>query len=400
MELQRVLAKDSRAAMDQVHKLYGQDALVISNKRAKNKTELIVAVDLKSGADEALEEIQVQTKNSSHKRMTAPITSFDEVMESKIFATEDVSKDNENSIENLENDNSKNIEEAEMREAKEIVSLVKSELSIMRREILLAQQLTTWPGIEVVSHKVQPLIKALSETSISLSLKTLITSVISDTTNIEDAIEKITEIVSANFESVELLENMSGYHLFAGSPGVGKTSMIAKLALTKAAEIGEANVAIVSLRDNKIGAWNQIQLLSGQVGVESYKANNEESLKIILQELSNKKLVLIDTSGAESLFVNSLKVQNIDLKKHLIISADCSEAAIARYFENHETWNSLLISKYSETVSVWPVINALMNKSTPLSIANENVDLQTPLKNLKIRDLVVKNLKNMQLSLV
>ena len=127
MELQRVLAKDSRAAMDQVHKLYGQDALVISNKRAKNKTELIVAVDLKSGADEALEEIQVQTKNSSHKRMTAPITSFDEVMESKIFATEDVNKDNENLIEDLENDNSKNIEEAEMREAKEIVSLVKSE---------------------------------------------------------------------------------------------------------------------------------------------------------------------------------------------------------------------------------------------------------------------------------
>ena len=30
MELQRVLAKDSRAAMDQVHKLYVQDALVIS----------------------------------------------------------------------------------------------------------------------------------------------------------------------------------------------------------------------------------------------------------------------------------------------------------------------------------------------------------------------------------
>ena len=45
---------------------------------------------------------------------------------------------------------------------------------------------------------------------------------------------------------------MSGYHLFAGSPGVGKTSMIAKLALTKAAEIGEENIAIVSLRDNRM----------------------------------------------------------------------------------------------------------------------------------------------------
>ena len=60
----------------------------------------------------------------------------------------------------------------------------------MRREILLAQQLTTWPGIEVVSHKVQPLIKALSETSISLSLKTLITSVISDTTILKMQLRK------------------------------------------------------------------------------------------------------------------------------------------------------------------------------------------------------------------
>ena len=57
MELQRILAKDSRSAMDQVHKLFGQDALVISNKRAKNKTELIVAVDLQDNANEALEDI-------------------------------------------------------------------------------------------------------------------------------------------------------------------------------------------------------------------------------------------------------------------------------------------------------------------------------------------------------
>ena len=89
--------------------------------------------------------------------------------------------------------------------------------------------------------------------------------------------------------------------------------MIAKLALTKAAEIGEENIAIVSLRDNRIGAWNQIQLLSGQVGVESYKTNNEESLKIILQELSNKKLVLIDTSEQVTVFKQS-QSSNIDLK--------------------------------------------------------------------------------------
>ena len=57
MELQRILAKDSRSAMEQVHALYGKDALVVSNKRAKDKTELIVAVDLEAEAKNSLDEI-------------------------------------------------------------------------------------------------------------------------------------------------------------------------------------------------------------------------------------------------------------------------------------------------------------------------------------------------------
>ena len=69
MELQRILAKDSRSAMDQVNKLFGQDALVISNKRAKNKTELIVAVDLENNANEALEDIQIASPNSSRNNV-------------------------------------------------------------------------------------------------------------------------------------------------------------------------------------------------------------------------------------------------------------------------------------------------------------------------------------------
>ena len=46
MELQRVLAEDTRRAMEKVIHLYGEDALVVSNKRAKDQTEIIVAIDL------------------------------------------------------------------------------------------------------------------------------------------------------------------------------------------------------------------------------------------------------------------------------------------------------------------------------------------------------------------
>ena len=39
MELQRVLAHDTRKAMEKVYELYGEDAMVVSNSRTHNQTE-------------------------------------------------------------------------------------------------------------------------------------------------------------------------------------------------------------------------------------------------------------------------------------------------------------------------------------------------------------------------
>ena len=404
MELQRILAKDSRSAMDQVHKLFGQDALVISNKRAKNKTELIVAVDLEDNANEALEDIQIASQSSSKNEIKTTNTTFDEVLDSSVFNDLKSTSDNESSQQiqiDAEKVLTEKMEQQETRQAKEIVSLVKSELSVMRREILLSQQLATWPGIEVVSYKIQPLIKALSETGLSLSLRTLITSVVSEVSSVEDAIIKITEIINANLATQDILTKMSGNHLFAGSPGAGKTMMIAKMAKQKASELGEQNVAVVSYRDSRIGAWNQIQLLCGQAGVESYKATTLESLEIILEELSEKSLILIDTCGDDALTMNDLNIKKVHLNKHLIVSSDASEASITRFVKQNNTqWSSVLLSRYNQDIDVWPIINALINKSIPLSIANEDGNIMTPLKQLNTIDLVSANIQNMQLSLV
>ena len=404
MELQRILAKDSRSAMDQVHKLFGQDALVISNKRAKNKTELIVAVDLEDNANEALEDIQIVSPSSSKNNIETTSATFDEVLDSSVFHDLKSTSNNESSNQiqtHAEKVLTEETEQQETRQAKEIVSLVKSELSVMRREILLSQQLATWPGIEVVSYKIQPLIKALSETGLSLSLRTLITSVVSEVSSVEDAIIKITEIINANLATQDILTKMSGNHLFAGSPGAGKTMMIAKIARQKASELGEQNVAVVGYRDSRIGAWNQLQLLCGQAGVDSYKATTIESLEIILEELSEKSLILIDTCGDDALAMNDLKIKKVHLNKHLIVSSDASEASIARFVKQNNTqWSSVLLSRYNQDIDVWPIINALINKSVPLSIANEDGNIMTPLKQLNTMDLVSANIQNMQLSLV
>ena len=400
MELQRILAKDSRAAMDQVNKLYGQDALVISNKRTRNKTELIVAVDLNEGAESALNEVQIRTSERSTNNHDSG-ESFDDIMESKIFNTSGTQGKNVHNNTRRINSEPSIDQEKETKNAQEIVSIVKSELAVMRRELLLSQQLATWPGVEVISNQIQPLIKALNETGISLSLKTLITSLISDLSSIEEATQKITEAISNNMPTLNLLDQMSGVHLFAGTPGAGKTTMIGKIALQKSLEIGEEKIAVVSFNDTRVGAWNQIQLLCGQAGVDTYKASSIETLEVILQELSCKKLVLIDTDGSDPMSLLNLKTNKHNISKHLVISAESSEGSISRYIESKDRpWDSVLISKYSHEMDYWPIINALVNRGIPISIISKSSNLQDPVSQIDSEKLVSDNLKNMQFSLV
>ena len=52
MELKRILGNDNRQAMEEVVRMYGPDALVVSGHKVNGKFELIVAVDIE--ADPAL----------------------------------------------------------------------------------------------------------------------------------------------------------------------------------------------------------------------------------------------------------------------------------------------------------------------------------------------------------
>ena len=69
MELQRVLAPDSRSAMEKVIQLYGRDALVVSNKKAKNQTEIIVAIDLADHTQTTLDSMHVPHRTSHVSRL-------------------------------------------------------------------------------------------------------------------------------------------------------------------------------------------------------------------------------------------------------------------------------------------------------------------------------------------
>jgi len=386
MELQRILAKDSRTAMEKVHTLYGKDALVVSNKRTRDKTELIVAVDLVHDSESVLNEMQIKGEHRNIEP-SKHSSNFDQVMESKIFKTSqdmDLEETNATFL-SVSSESSKveidvAVEERDKLKAREIVDLVKQELAVMRREFKLSQQLEAWTGTHAVAQEMRPLVEALNETGMPIPLRTLVTDIINQNHTMTDVLDSITEALGENLEHTEVLNEMAGLHIIAGSSGSGKTLMATRIARQKAIEYGDNAVAIISFSDPRFGAWSQSLLLSTQAGVEVYRANSLDALDQLLIELDDRKLLLIDTDGINTeTTVNMLTTHLPMAQKHLVIAADASEGSVNKYLRKAlGRWDSVMLSRLEQGTFPWPVVNALLNKQVPLSLVSASPSVLEP----------------------
>lgn len=401
MELQRILAKDSRSAMEQVHTLYGKDALVVSNKRAKNKTELIVAVDLEADLKNSLDEINLG--NCGHHLSSS--SNFQDVMEEKVFGTQVQEKDmvSDKGIlmavpNEYEDQTEDSLREREKLRSREIVDLVKQEFAIMRREFKLSQQ----NGDHSLSSEMSPILEALTEVGMPVKLKAYINSLVDQNGSISDIFKNVSTEIGSNLHSKNILENMEGVHIITGSSGVGKTLLSAKIARQKAVEYGEDEVAIISYNDKRFGAWSQSQLLSAKIGIEIFRCSSLDSLEQVMSEVGSRKLVLIDTSAYEvEKTIKTLESLLPLAKKHLVIGSDTSERSATSFLQDFDSlWDSVMLSKLEKKCHPWPIISALFNRDEPLGLYSDSQSVMDDLMPITGSELVAKSLDQLKHSFV
>ena len=407
MELQRVLAEDTRRAMEKVIHLYGEDALVVSNKRAKDQTEIIVAIDLAPETQKTLNEMQAPALQEPRVSL-GEMPNFSDVMETEVFKTVpaiahdpvqnkslDLDADLDSGLieefmhelketvvkeglateglatEGLASDefNPAN-EDRESLKAREIVDMVRQELAAMRNECKMSQQLEAWSGTQSVTDEMRPLIEAFNETGMPVGLRALVTDVVNQHTDMTAALSDIADMLGAAIKHTNVLENIQGIHLIAGSSGAGKTLMAGRLAKHAALNYGDQDVAIISYNDIRFGAWSQTQLIGSQAGVETFRAGSLEMLESLLQELESRKLIIIDMPGVDVLnHMNALTQLLPNARKHLVLAADASESSVKRHLKSAEmSWDSVMLSRLEPDVYPWAVINTLLNAETPVSL--------------------------------
>ena len=91
-----------------------------------------------------------------------------------------------------------------------------------------------------------PLVEAFNETGMPWACVNRLIEVINQSTS-WDAIDQITSAIGDEIEHIDLLNNLQGVHIIAGSSGSGKSMMAGRLAKQMAQQYGEHDVALISL---------------------------------------------------------------------------------------------------------------------------------------------------------
>jgi len=382
MELKRILANDTKSATERAMALYGRNVLVISNHTVGGQTELVVALDIDEQSLDSTVSPAVQT--APVFAPPAATVAFAKHLEQAHGAGKELQTTRK------EPALSKADDERDYLRSREIMDLIRDELASLRREIALSQKTTGWQASLNLSAEVEDLMTSFTHAGMPTGLRTLLLDTVKDMRSEHEALAAVRNQLEDIARRPNVAVPQTGVHLIAGPSGSGKTMMVMRLANQAAAQIGADKVAIVSYQDERMGAWAHTQTLAAQAGVECFRADTPAALVAVLNRLSARTLVLIDSAGSQmAARVTEVQTACPACETHAVLAADASSATLRRVLRNAGIrWNSLMVSKLDESVQPWPLVEFLCDNFLSLSAASDGASLQALRKDLSTSALV------------
>ena len=173
------------------------------------------------------------------------------------------------------------------------------------------------------------------------------------------------------------LEDQGGVFALIGSTGVGKTTTTAKLAAAFATQHGAANLGLITLDAYRVGAHEQLRAYGRILGVPVHTAHDRASLEDLLDLLSSKKMVLIDTAGMAQRDSRTQELLDMlahpSIRKILVVNAAQQGETIEDVIT---AWRAaecqgVVLSKIDEAVKLAPALDTLIrHKLRIIGVAN------------------------------
>lgn len=167
-------------------------------------------------------------------------------------------------------------------------------------------------------------------------------------------------------EAAPALEEQGGVFALIGSTGVGKTTTTAKIAAAFATRFGASNLGLITLDAYRVGAHEQLRAYGRILGVPVHTAHDRASLEDLLELLSNKKMVLIDTAGMAQRDSRTAELLDMlthrSIRKLLVVNAAQQGETIddvVTAWRGADAYG-VLLSKIDEAVRLAPALDTMI----------------------------------------
>ncbi len=175
----------------------------------------------------------------------------------------------------------------------------------------------------------------------------------------------------------QAIEDRGGVFALVGPTGVGKTTTTAKIAAAFAARHGASNLGLITLDAYRVGAHEQLRAYGRILGVPVHTAHDRASLEDLLDLLTGKKMVLIDTAGMAQRDTRTTELLDMlahrSIQRLLVLNSASQGETIEDVLIGYRASScaGIVLSKLDEAVKLAPALDAaIRHRLTVVGIAN------------------------------
>jgi len=188
--------------------------------------------------------------------------------------------------------------------------------------------------------------------------------------------QEATKLISEQINTTQNdIIHRGGVVALVGPTGVGKTTTIAKLAARFAQMHGHDQVALISTDTFRIAGFEQLETYGKIIGCQVKLAKDGQALDGLLQQFSQKKLVLIDTAGmgqrdmrlAENL-ANLVSNTRVRIRNYLVLAANSQQQVMQENVDRFKKvpLSGCIYTKLDESVSIGEIITTSIQNGLPI----------------------------------
>jgi flagellar biosynthesis protein FlhF len=409
MKMKHYRAPDMRQALRQVRDAQGPDAVILSTRRLNDGVEIVAAVDYDTeegvdtyGRDEGSvggatqTAARVQTAPAA-SRANPPVAAANSIPQPAARRSQGGSPPRSDSAIDF-SALAQRMSAAHI-DVPESQSDMNEELRMLRR--MLETQLATlaWNDLSRRAPVQTELLKQLTVLGLAHDLAAELVTQLPARLEMSEAHRLALAMISRRIEvAEERWIDHGGVVAMIGPTGVGKTTLIAKLAARWVLRHGARDIALISTDSMRIGAHEQIHTLGRLLGMPAYAVDGAAELPELLDHLAGKRLVLVDTAGysqrdprlAQELA--TLAGASNRLESSLVLSSASQAGAIEEAVDSFAAARptTCMLTKLDEATSLGGSLSMLVRTKLPVAYVSDGQRVPEDISPARAHQLVAR----------